>query len=98
MESDAYEVTVIIEPDENGYYAHCPGLPGIHVCGDTQKEALRNARDAIRAILEIKIEHGDPISLGPYLRKRRTTTKRVTSTFTKLEEKIIIPVSTPTPA
>jgi predicted RNase H-like HicB family nuclease len=95
VESDAYEVTVIIEPDENGYYAHCPGLPGLHVCGDTQKEALKNARDAIRAILETKIEHGDPIVSGPHMKKRRTTTKRITSAFTRHEEKIIIPVSTP---
>ena len=94
MESDAYEVTVVIEPDENGYYAHCPGLPGLHVSGDTQQEALKNARDAIRAILETKIAHGDPIVSGPHLKKRRTTTKHVTSAFTRREEKIIIPVST----
>jgi len=30
VELDAYEVPVIVERDGQGYYAHCPGLPGLH--------------------------------------------------------------------
>lgn len=97
MELDAYEVTVIVEPDGNGYYAHCPGLPGVHVGGETQEEVLKNARDAIIGILETKSEHGDEIQLGPHLKRRRTSTKRVTSTFSRHEEKITVPVSIPAP-
>ena len=60
-------VTVAIEPDEDGYYAYCPGLQGVQTGGDTGEEALTNARDAVIGILRSRLKHGDPIGEGPFL-------------------------------
>ena len=46
------KVSVIIEKDEFGYYAYCPGLKGYHSQGDTLEEALRNIKEAIELYLE----------------------------------------------
>ncbi len=47
-----YKVIVIIEKDEYGYYAYCPGLDGCQTQGDTLEEALDNMREAIELYLE----------------------------------------------
>lgn len=62
-----FRITIIVEPDEDGFYAHCPGLPGVHAGGDTKEEALENARDAAIGILRAKLQHGDPIEENPDL-------------------------------
>lgn len=46
------KVSVVIEHDENGYYAYCPSLPGCQTQGDTFEEALANAREAVQLYLE----------------------------------------------
>lgn len=50
---------IVIEPDEPGYHAYCPALPGLHVPGDTPEEALRNAAEAAVAYLDSMLEHGE---------------------------------------
>jgi len=46
--------TVVLEPDvdDGGYTVSVPALPGCFTEGDTVEEALENAEDAIRALLE----------------------------------------------
>jgi len=46
------KTSVVIEKDENGYYAYCPQLKGCHSQGDTLEEALKNIREAIELYLE----------------------------------------------
>lgn len=58
---------VIIEPDEVGFHAYCPALKGLHTSGDTEEEALANARDVAIAYLDSIIKHGDPIPVGVIL-------------------------------
>jgi predicted RNase H-like HicB family nuclease len=41
-----YRVDVIIEKDEDGYYAYCPALPGCQSQGQTFEEAYGNIREA----------------------------------------------------
>ena len=48
----ATKINVIIERDDNGYYAYCPDLPGCHTQGDTFEKALANAREAAQLYLE----------------------------------------------
>lgn len=45
------EYRIILEPDpeDGGYVAHCPALPGCYSQGDTREEAIANAREAIEA-------------------------------------------------
>ena len=48
----SYHVNVVFIKDENGYYAHCPELPGCHSQGDTYEEARKNIREALELYLE----------------------------------------------
>jgi predicted RNase H-like HicB family nuclease len=38
--------TAIIEPDEGGFHAYIPALPGCHTFGDTVEEARTNLLEA----------------------------------------------------
>lgn len=46
------KVSVVIELDENGYYAWCPELKGCQTQGKTIEESLANIREAIELFLE----------------------------------------------
>lgn len=48
----SYKVGVIIEKDENGYYAFCPDLEGCQSQGDSFEDALANIKEAIELYLE----------------------------------------------
>jgi len=52
---------VLIEPDEDGYVAEVPSLPGCVSEGETRHEALENVREAIAGYLESLEAHGDPV-------------------------------------
>ena len=40
------------DPETKSYAAYCPGLPGCCSAGDTEEEAVANAREAIALYLE----------------------------------------------
>ncbi|NJL91435.1 MAG: type II toxin-antitoxin system HicB family antitoxin [Coleofasciculaceae cyanobacterium SM2_1_6] len=42
-----YQLPVVIEKDEDGYYAYCPVLDGCQTQGDTYEEILINIKEAI---------------------------------------------------
>ena len=44
---------VSLKKTDEGYSVWVPGLPGCASQGDTEKEALDNIRDAIRAYLDV---------------------------------------------
>ena len=50
-----YRFPVVIEKDEDGYYAFCPDLQGCYTQGDTYEEALRNIEDCIRLHIEDRL-------------------------------------------
>jgi predicted RNase H-like HicB family nuclease len=56
-----YRFSVVIEKDEDGYYAFCPELQGCYTQGGTYEEAIENIKDAIRLHLEDRIENGEDI-------------------------------------
>lgn len=68
----AYLVEFIVEPDDDQFYAHCPGLGGVHESGKTVEEALTNAYDAFLSIVEARLARGDVIPEGPHLVALRT--------------------------
>jgi len=53
---------VVIEKDENGYYAFCPLLQECYTQGGTYEEALTNIKDAIRPHVEDRLESDKEIS------------------------------------
>jgi predicted RNase H-like HicB family nuclease len=44
--------SAIIEHDEHGFFAYCPGLPGCHTQRDTFEQARDNIREATHLYLE----------------------------------------------
>lgn len=46
------KISVVIEHDENGYYAFCPELPGCQTEGDTMEETLSNVKEAVGVYIE----------------------------------------------
>ena len=51
-----YQFTVVIEPDEHGFHAYVPALPGCHSFGDTVEEAQANIHEAMELHVETMIE------------------------------------------
>ncbi|MGH7774381.1 MAG: type II toxin-antitoxin system HicB family antitoxin [Candidatus Binatia bacterium] len=56
-----YRFSVVIEKDEDGYFALCPELQGCYTQGKTYEEALENIRDAIRLHVDDRLESGEEI-------------------------------------
>ncbi len=57
----AYRFSVVIERDEDSFFAHCPELQGCYTQGKTYGEALRNIQDAVGLHVEDRLENGEPI-------------------------------------
>jgi len=57
----AYRFTVVIERDEEGYFAFCPELQGCYTQGATYEEVLENIRDAIRLHVIDRLESGEEV-------------------------------------
>jgi predicted RNase H-like HicB family nuclease len=57
----SYRFSVIIEKDQDGYFAFCPELQGCYTQGDTYEEAMANIKDAIHLHLQDRIEAGEDI-------------------------------------
>lgn len=81
--STNYKVQVIIESDGPGFHAYCPALEGLHTCGETEGEALKNAKDAISAYLQSLIKHNDPIPVGILPPKSIKETTPIVNRLTK---------------
>jgi predicted RNase H-like HicB family nuclease len=56
-----YKFSVVVEKDNDGYFAFCPELQGCYTQGDTYEEVLENIRDAIRLHIEDGIGSGEDI-------------------------------------
>lgn len=46
------KASVVVEKDENGFYAWCPELKGCQSQGTTLEEAMANIKEAIELYLE----------------------------------------------
>jgi predicted RNase H-like HicB family nuclease len=57
-----YRFSVVIEKDQEGYYAFCPELQGCCTQGDTYEEILDNIKDAIHLHVIDRLENGEEIS------------------------------------
>jgi predicted RNase H-like HicB family nuclease len=55
----SYEFTIVIEPDEPGFHAFAPALPGCHSHGATLEEARANIAEAVELYVESMIEDGE---------------------------------------
>lgn len=66
MESNAmqhYLVEIFWSPEDEGYIATVPDLPGCCAWGATEFEALRETQDAIAAWIEACRKSGEPVPI-----------------------------------
>ena len=58
-----YTFKVVAEPDEDGWFAHCPVLErhGAATWGYTEAEALKNIEQVVHMVVESMLEHGEQI-------------------------------------
>lgn len=64
-ETLAYPLRVEPFPEDGGYLASFPDLPGCQTWGDTYEAAIRNAEEALSLYLETLTANGDPIPEAP---------------------------------
>jgi predicted RNase H-like HicB family nuclease len=63
----SYRFSVIIERDQDGYFAFCPELQGCYTQGDTYEEASENIKDAIRLHVEDRLDAGEEIPHSEFI-------------------------------
>jgi predicted RNase H-like HicB family nuclease len=61
MKFYSFEIIIEKEPEEEGYSAYSPSLPGCFSNGKTIEEAKRNIREAVQNHLESLLAHHQPI-------------------------------------
>jgi antitoxin HicB len=70
----SYSFSVVLEPQEGGgFTALVPALPEVVTEGGDEKEALANAVEAIRAVVEFRRDHGILIPSDAQPEVRRVT-------------------------
>ena len=57
-------IAVEVERDGDSFYAHCPGLKGLHVDGATEEEAVQNVVEAASLYVDSILRHNDPLPIG----------------------------------
>lgn len=60
----SFRIRVLVEPDGDSFHAYCPDLKGLHVCGDSEREALEAAREAVGLYMMSLLNHGAAIPVG----------------------------------
>ncbi len=58
---ERYEIILYWSAEDAAFIAEMPELPGCMAHGDTQEDALANAKDAMQLWLATAREFGDPI-------------------------------------
>ncbi|MBI4787263.1 MAG: type II toxin-antitoxin system HicB family antitoxin [Chloroflexi bacterium] len=56
-----YQFTVVIEPDDEGFHAYVPALPGCHTFGATVEEARTNIIEAMELHIASMKEDGESV-------------------------------------
>jgi predicted RNase H-like HicB family nuclease len=51
MAGQDYQISIVIEKDEYGYYAYCPHLPGCQSQGESLEEVKTNINEAMELYL-----------------------------------------------
>jgi predicted RNase H-like HicB family nuclease len=57
----SFEIVIEKEPEDEGYYAYSPTLPGCFGNGRTIEEAQRSIREAVQQHIETLLAHGEPV-------------------------------------
>jgi len=60
---EKYRISVVVEKDEDGYYAFCPDLQGCYTQGETFEDVIANVKDAVRLHIEDRLADGERIAM-----------------------------------
>jgi predicted RNase H-like HicB family nuclease len=58
-----YALTIEPHPEDGGFLAYFPSLPGCHTWGESYEEAVKNAEEALSLYVETAAKHGDPLPI-----------------------------------
>jgi len=61
MKFYSFQIVIEKEPEDEGYYAYSPTLPGCFSNGRTVEEAKRNIREAVEQHLAALLAHAQPV-------------------------------------
>jgi predicted RNase H-like HicB family nuclease len=56
-----FEIVIEKEPEDEGYSAYSPSLPGCFSNGRTIEDTKRNMREAIQQHVAVLLAHGEPV-------------------------------------
>lgn len=62
-----YRFSVVVERDNEGYFAFCPDLQGCYTQADSYEEVLENIKDAIRLHVEDRLSSGEEIPQADFI-------------------------------
>ena len=54
-------LSIVVEPDGDGFLARCPGIQGAFAEGDTIEETIFNCVDVVKMISAYRAERGEPL-------------------------------------
>jgi predicted RNase H-like HicB family nuclease len=61
MKFYSFEIVIEKEPEDEGYLAYSPSLPGCFSNGKTIEETKRNIREAVQLHVESLLSHRQPV-------------------------------------
>lgn len=64
---EIYNIPIVIEKDENGYFAYCPTIQGCYTQGETIEEIRKNIEEVIRLHIIDRLEEGEEISIKNFV-------------------------------
>ena len=59
------KVSVVVEQDGERFHAYCPAFEGLHIDGESEKEAIARTCKALDWYLDSLERNGDPLPVGP---------------------------------
>ncbi|HHE73158.1 MAG TPA: hypothetical protein ENL34_12850 [Chloroflexi bacterium] len=57
-------LTMVVESNDDGYLARCPGIQGAFAEGDTIEEAIFNCVDVVKMIATYRAERGETLGVN----------------------------------
>jgi len=57
-------LTMVVESNNDGYLARCPGIQGAFAEGDTIEEAIFNCVDVVKMIAAYRAERGETLGVN----------------------------------
>ena len=56
-------LSIIVEPNDDGYLARCPNIQGAFAEGDTIEESIFNCVDVVKMIFQYRLERNEPLDI-----------------------------------